>query len=205
MKARRFIVEAKLSSWRALPGNAFWLEHRGLNPLRNITHRGQAIQLGERRTARGETGWGGTFLKADGLTSHRDQPTRAAGRRGGCCQLRSALTEADSWVAFKLPMAAGGSQGGGTPWRSWKLGRMSQPLSSESSTPPVNSFWQPLLRANRSTAEWSPPYSNLLLCFPDCTRLWGNAVQVSYLCCRPGLQPKGRLLAILPVRVWFLD
>ena len=28
--------------------------------------------MGERRTARGETGWGGTFLKADGLTSHRD-------------------------------------------------------------------------------------------------------------------------------------
>ena len=167
MKARRFIVEAKSSSWRALPGNAFWLEHRGLNLLRNITHRGLAIQPGKRRTAMGETGWGGTFLKADGLTSHGGQPTREAGRRGGCCQLRSALlTGADSLAAFELPMAAGGRQGGGTPWRSWKLGRMSQPLSSECSTPSVILFGKPPCKQVDPQQNGRPSYSSLLLCFP---------------------------------------
>lgn len=54
---------------------------------------------------------------------------------------------------------------------------MSQPLPCESSTPPVNSLWQPLLQANRSTAEWSPLslYCSVSL---DRTRLWRNAVPV---------------------------
>lgn len=34
----------------------------------------QVLPLGERKAAWGEEGWAATFLKADGLTSHRGNP-----------------------------------------------------------------------------------------------------------------------------------
>lgn len=113
MKARRFIVEAKSPSWRALPSNAFRLEHRGLNSFRNIAHQGPGTPAGGEEGSHGGKRAGGSHIaesRWDGLTSHRDQPIREAGG-GGRCQLRSALTLADSLAVFELPSTGPGPLG----------------------------------------------------------------------------------------------
>lgn len=96
-----------------------------------------------------------TFLKADRLTSHRGRPTREAGG-GGRCQLRSALTLAQSLAAFELPSTGPQLLG------CYSLGKLE--AQQECSNPSLLTpqpllrypLWQPLLQAFRPTAERSP-------------------------------------------------
>lgn len=74
-----------------------------MNPFRNISHWAGAAAGVEEDSHRGKWAGAATFLKADGLTSHRGPPTRKAGGRA-----LPALTVAGSLATFELPMAAGG-------------------------------------------------------------------------------------------------
>lgn len=149
MKAR-FIVEAKSWSWRALTGNAFRLEHRGLSLFRNITHRGPGAPAGGEEDSHGRNGLGSHI--SEGRWANIPQgPTHQGRRRRGALpaevSLDSSRQLSSLWASHGCWRAP--------PWGGWKLGRMSQPLSSESLTPPVDPLWPPLPRANRPRAEWS--------------------------------------------------
>lgn len=112
MKAKRFIVEAKSPCWRALPGNAFWLEHGGLNLCRGILHCGLSVPAAEPGDSDGGGVWRGnrlgtaTFLKADGLTSPGSRGRGGGLTREGRCQLRPALILAHSSAAQPLPVTS---------------------------------------------------------------------------------------------------
>lgn len=160
MKARRFIAEAKSPSWRALPGNAFRLEHRGLNPLRTSAHRGPGTPAGGKEDSQSGK-WGrGQRVSGSRWADIPQGPTHQGSRRRGPLPAEVRLdisTELSSLWASQhrpgaagvlLPGEAGGSAGCPNP-------------SSESSPLPAYTLWRIDPQQNGP-----PSLSNPLLTWP---------------------------------------
>lgn len=96
-----------------------------------------------------------------------------------------------------------GDTGRPLPWGKLEAYVLSQPQISDFNPPVGTPLWQPLLQVNRPTTDRSPLPHQAIAVFHSALKLYQAGLQPVPVPCIPGLQPKGQLLAILQVRVWF--